>query len=171
MKLWAAPVIGAASGSAFGGMGQSGKDSALYADGVRQNITYDEGQGAGWALFAGSMIILGGFLNVIDGLVGIFQASYFKEISDTHSVHLPAVSQIHAWGWTALIIGLGMVVVGFFVYTRVAWARITGIVIAGLNMLFQLAFMAAFPWWSLTMILVDVAVIYALAVSYRPKNY
>lgn len=132
--------------------------------------TTDE-RGFGWSLFAGSMIILGGFFNIVDGLVAIFDANYYASIAANNSVHLPVTDQLHTWGWVAFIIGIVMVVIGFAIYARQNWARVAGIVLAGANAIFQLAFMAAFPFWSFSMILVDAAVIYGLTVSARGEAY
>jgi hypothetical protein len=44
------------------------------------------------------------------------------------------------------------------------WARVTGIAIAVLSAVANLAFMAAYPIWATLVIAADVLVIYALAV-------
>ena len=43
-----------------------------------------------------------------------------------------------------------------------AWARVTGVVLAVISALVNLAFMAAFPLWATLIIALDVLVIYAL---------
>jgi hypothetical protein len=47
------------------------------------------------------------------------------------------------------------------------WARVTGIVIAVISALVNMAFLAAHPIWATIVIAVDVLVIYALAVHGR----
>ena len=49
------------------------------------------------------------------------------------------------------------------------WARWFGIVIAALNAIGQLAWIQAYPWWSLAIFTVDILIIYALTV-YGGKN-
>ncbi|HZD65826.1 MAG TPA: hypothetical protein VE152_07000 [Acidimicrobiales bacterium] len=116
-------------------------------------------------MFAGSMILLVGFFNVIDGLVAVFNSHYFSAIAAGRGVTLPVVNnQLNAWGWVAFGIGVVMVLTALGIYARASWARVIGIVLAGANMIFQLAFLAAFPAWSFVMILVDALVIYGLAV-------
>jgi hypothetical protein len=44
------------------------------------------------------------------------------------------------------------------------WARVTGVVVAGLSAVVNLLDIAAYPLWSLIVIAVDVLVIYALVV-------
>jgi hypothetical protein len=54
------------------------------------------------------------------------------------------------------------IVAGGGVLTGATWARVLGIVFAVLNAIAQLAFMPAFPFWSLTVIALDILVIYGL---------
>ena len=37
-----------------------------------------ENDGAGWKLFAGTLILIGGMFNIFDGLVGISQTNYIS---------------------------------------------------------------------------------------------
>jgi hypothetical protein len=54
---------------------------------------------------------------------------------------------------------------------QVAWARWTGVVIAGLNAIIQLIFLPAYPLLAVTIFALDVLVIYGL-VTYggRPQE-
>ena len=52
---------------------------------------------------------------------------------------------------------------------RALVSRTIGVVVAGLNMLFQLAWLGHFPFWSFTMIVVDILVIYGL--TRRVEDY
>ena len=66
-----------------------------------------------------------------------------------------------------MILGLG--VLGLFAALRRSSAAASsaagsGSAVAGLNAFGQLMFVHANPWWSVTMIVVDICVIYALAV-------
>jgi hypothetical protein len=44
------------------------------------------------------------------------------------------------------------------------WARVAGIAVAMVSALVNLAFLSAYPVWSLTVIALDVLVVYAIAV-------
>ena len=44
------------------------------------------------------------------------------------------------------------------------WARIVGVLLAALSLLANVAFLAAYPLWSLVMIAIDVVIIMALTV-------
>lgn len=59
---------------------------------------------------------------------------------------------------------------GFGVMAGRTWARVVGIVLAGLSALANLAFIAAYPIWSVIVIAVDTAVIFALTTYRRPSE-
>jgi hypothetical protein len=137
---------------------------------MRPGATWDTDERTGWRVFAGTMLFIGGLLNVLSGLVTVFRTNYLTSLDSPHTIVLPVTNHLHTWGWADFVIGLVMAVTGLSLYFRAStWNRVTGMVIAGLNMLFQLAFMAAFPFWSFTMIVVDILVIYGLAIA-RPQR-
>jgi len=53
---------------------------------------------------------------------------------------------------------------GVALFSGSTWARATAVVVASLSAILNLVFVAAYPWWSLTAIAVDVLVIYAVTV-------
>ena len=68
------------------------------------------------------------------------------------------------WGWLQLLMGLLMLAAGYGLLAGQAWARMTAVVLAGLSALANLTFVAAYPWWALTLIALDVVIIYAVSV-------
>jgi hypothetical protein len=70
------------------------------------------------------------------------------------------------WGWVHLLLGILAAVAGFAVLQGQTWARVVGIVLAGLSMIANFLFLPYYPLWSLLIIALDVAVIWALA-TYR----
>ncbi len=152
-------------------MAQRDRRESAWQPSEQPTSLYEEDRGWGWTIFAGTMILIVGAFNIIDGLVAIFQTGYYRSIAAVNSIQLPVTNQLHTWGWVAFIIGIVMVFAGVAIYSRATWARWTGIVLAGLNMIFQLAFMASFPFWSFTMVLLDAAVIYGLAAYSGRRAY
>lgn len=120
---------------------------------------------SGWATFAGFMILVVGVLNVFDGLVAITQTNYIER-QVTGGGELPLTNNIKNWGWGELIIGVILILVGLGIFSGATWARVVGIMIVGLNLLFQFAYLGHYPLWSLTMIAIDIVIISALASSY-----
>ena len=116
--------------------------------------------GSGWATFAGTMLMLVGAFQVINGLVALFQKGYYLVGSSGLVVHV----NFTTWGWVHLGLGVLAVAAGFAVFFGQTWGRVTGIVLAVLSAIVNMSFIAAYPWWSVMVIALDVFVIYALAV-------
>ena len=115
---------------------------------------------SGWKMFAGIMLLIVGFLNAFDGLVAITQANYIRR--NTGGV-LPITNNVKTWGWVALIIGVIVILAAFGVLAGATWARIVGIFVASVNLMFQFAYLGHYPLWSFTVIVIDILVIYGLA--------
>ncbi|MGZ4689554.1 MAG: DUF7144 family membrane protein [Acidimicrobiia bacterium] len=117
---------------------------------------------SGWWTFAGVMILISGTINAFDGLVAITQTRYIER---NIGGELPITNNVKNWGWAELIIGIIMILAAFGIFSGANWARIVGIVLASLNLLFQFAYLGHYPFWSFTMIVIDLLVIYGLAGS------
>ena len=119
-----------------------------------------ESDGFGWKVFAGIMILIVGVLNVFDGLVGLTQKSYVEQFTNGQ---LPVTNNIKTWSWVVLIIGVVMILAGLLIFSGNMFGRVVGILVAALNLLVQLAYLNHNTFWSFTMILIDILVIYGLA--------
>ena len=117
---------------------------------------------AGWVAFAGTIAIIAGVFNIIQGLVALFDDTYFVVAGGDLLVF-----DYTAWGWVHLLVGVIMVAVGFGILRGSPWGLVAGVVIAGVNAIVQLGFLAAYPVWSILIIALDVVVIYALIVHGR----
>ncbi|MGZ4632568.1 MAG: DUF7144 family membrane protein [Actinomycetes bacterium] len=116
-----------------------------------------------WILFAGVMMIMLGFFQMIAGIVALADDSYFV----VKSGDLLVSTSYTTWGWAHLIVGAVVAAAGFGVMVGQMWARVVGIVAALVSSLVNLAFLAAYPVWMTLMISFDVIVIYALTVHGR----
>ena len=56
-----------------------------------------------------------------------------------------------------------MILAGFLIFSGNMFGRVVGILVASLNLLVQLAYLNHNTFWSFTMILIDILVIYGLA--------
>jgi hypothetical protein len=121
----------------------------------------------GWIIFGGVVMIVLGAFQVITGLVALFQKSFYLVATS----HLIVHASYTTWGWTHLIIGAIIVLVGFGILTGQLWARVTGIGLAVISAIVNLAFIAAYPVWGIIIIALDIVVIYALAVHGREMSY
>jgi hypothetical protein len=112
--------------------------------------------GAGWVGFAGVMLVLVGFFNIINGIAAIGNSKYL--------VNQLMFANLDAWGWFFLIWGVLQVCAGFAVLNGASWGAIVGIVSAFFNAIAQLSWVNANPWWAVIAIAIDVMIIYGLLV-------
>jgi hypothetical protein len=114
----------------------------------------------GWIFFAGILLWMVGFFQIIAGIVAIANPSYFAVKSGSLVVH----ANYTGWGWVHLAVGVTALFAGYGVMVGRFWARVFGISLAGVSAVVNLAFMQASPVWSVLVIGIDVLSIYALAV-------
>ena len=115
--------------------------------------------GAGWVLFASIMMIMGGFFAIFEGLAALLKHGRFYHTSSNY----PYGTSVSIWGWIVLIAGIVVLLAGFSVMAGAMWARVVGITIASLSALTNFFFIPFYPFWALTVITIDVFVIWALA--------
>ncbi|TDD66865.1 hypothetical protein E1293_38635 [Actinomadura darangshiensis] len=112
---------------------------------------------SGWLTFAGTLAVVIGAFNIIDGLVALFNDDYYL-VGDNRIM----VFDFTAWGWFWLFLGIIQVAVGAGIVAGKMWARATGVFFAVLAAIGHLAFLQAFPLWSVLTIAMCVLLIYAL---------
>jgi hypothetical protein len=114
---------------------------------------------SGLATFAGVLLVMTGFLQFLQGLSAVFR----------DPVYIATVSYIYkfdltAWGWIHIIIGIVVIAVGVMIMTGRTVGYVAGIVIAGLSTLANFLFIPYYPLWSIVLIALNVAIIWALSV-------
>ena len=130
--------------------------------GQRPEVVTEAPRETAWTsvvVFGGIMLVVGGAFHGIMGLVALFNATYYHVTRNG----LVVTVDYTWWGWVHLILGAVAVLAGIGVLMGRTWARVLGIVLASLSAIVNVAFIAAFPLWSLTLVALDVLVIYALA--------
>ena len=105
------------------------------------------------------MLLVGTF-HVIQGLVAVFRDEYFLVTQSGLTLNVDYTT----WGWTHIIGGAILIFAGIAVFSGKVWARTIGVILAMLSAIVNIAFLAAYPIWSVTMIAIDVLVIWALTV-------
>lgn len=118
---------------------------------------------AGWIRLGGILILIISFIDFFEGLIAILRDEYYV-LTPNQIV----VFDLTTWGWITLLWSFVLAVVGFALLAGATWARWTAIVIASLNFLVQLGFVgsAQYPLWALTMLSLNVIVVYALVVRW-----
>jgi hypothetical protein len=115
---------------------------------------------SGLVLFAGIMIIVNGMFMILQGIAAIANDDWFvKGTNYTYNI------DITGWGWIHLVIGIVLILVGFGVVSGNLFARITGMIVVVFVMVDNFLFIPYYPFWSLLMIALDVAILWALATA------
>ncbi|CAO5175784.1 DUF7144 domain-containing protein [Frankia sp. AiPs1] len=115
----------------------------------------------GWLTFAAVIMFIVGFHNLIYGIASLRDYTVIVNNLTTGDVNVLYADR-NFWGWLFIFIGIVEMAIAFGVYARNEAARWAGVVIASINAIGQLAYLAAFPVWSVVIIAIDVLVIYAL---------
>ena len=119
---------------------------------------YPERSGwTGWIAFAGVMMIIAGSLNLFYGIVAAVNDEWVVW-SNRASVYL----DISQWGWVHIVLGAIVLLAGFGVFSGNILARTVGVVVATVSLLVNFLFIPAYPVWAITVIVVDLLVIWAL---------
>jgi hypothetical protein len=113
-------------------------------------------RGAGWLAFSGVTLLIGGLFALIDGLVAVYQSTFFTANAQF------IFSDLKTWGWIIFGLGVAGVLSGLAVFTGSQVARWTGVLVAGLGALGQLLFAQAYPVWSLMIMGVYFLAMYGL---------
>ena len=113
----------------------------------------------GWIYFASLMMMLVGGFQAIAGLVALFKDDFYLVTAKNLLVF-----DYSTWGWIHLLMGIVIFMAGVALMNGATWARMVGILLAGFSLFANMAFLSAYPLWSILMIVVDILVIYALTV-------
>jgi len=123
-----------------------------------------EGRGLGMVIFAGALLAVIGFFNLLDGIAAIAKSSFF--IAGAHFV----VGDLRAWGWVVTIFGAVQLLAALGVWAGNQFARWFAVAVVGLNALAQMFFIPAYPFWSLMIIAVDIVALWGLCAYGSREN-
>ncbi len=133
-----------------------------------QSMSYDAEErsykGAGWVLFAAIMLVMGGVLSIIWGIAAVSSSHFF--VAGASYI----VSGLNTWGWIVMAFGVLEVLAALSIWRGGEFGRWFGIFAAGLAGLAAMLSIPAYPFWALTLVAIDVLVIYGLA-AYGGKPY
>jgi hypothetical protein len=128
-------------------------------------VTGRDVQDSPWAngltIFAAAMMMIIGFWQALAGIAAVAQDKVYAATPE----YIYAFD-VTGWGWIHLLLGILIICAGVAVFMGSTWARMVAIVLASLSMIANFAFIPHYPVWSLTIIALDAAVIWALA-TYR----
>jgi hypothetical protein len=123
-----------------------------------------EDRGYGLVLFASILLAVIGCFNLIYGIAAIANSHVFT--ANAHYVF----ANLRTWGWITLIVGILLLLAAAGVMAGNQLARWFAVALLGLNAIDQMFFIPAYPFWSLTIIAVDVAALWGLCAYGSREN-
>jgi|1186.fasta_scaffold1181153_2 hypothetical protein len=115
----------------------------------------------GWAgllVFAGVMLALLGLLQLMAGLTALFREDFYAVGSSGLLIHV----SYDVWGWGLLALGAVSIFAASLLLRGNMFGRVLAAIIAVVSAVFHLAFLSAYPWWSVVAIAFNVFVLYAI---------
>ena len=116
------------------------------------------------AMFAGVLLVVSSIFDMLQGASAIANDDLFAAGSE----YLYKLNMT-TWGTVHLIIGAVGFVVGIAIVRGATWGQIMGIILASLSMLTNFTFIPIYPWWSITIILFDLLIIWALTTQLKGR--
>jgi hypothetical protein len=111
----------------------------------------------GWWVFAATLLMIAGVLDIIWGIAAIGDAKFF--VADQKFI----ISGLHTWGWIALLIGVLQLIAGFSLFSGGGFGRWVGMLAAALSAIYALLSIPGNPFWSLCIFALAVIILYELA--------
>lgn len=116
----------------------------------------------GWVLLAGIVLLIIGFMDIIEGLVALFK----KTVYVVPSQSLVVTTSYTTWGWALLIWGIVAVLAGVGLWSAKSWARWFAMVVVVINIIGLFTWLPAFPLWNIVVIALNVIVLLALTLHW-----
>ncbi|WEH43067.1 hypothetical protein OG233_28110 [Streptomyces sp. NBC_01218] len=127
---------------------------------TRQTTAFQSGGTA----FAGVLMIFGGVMALFEGLSAIAEDDVF--VTTRNYIFQ---WDLTGWGWVHLILGIVLILAGCALFTGALWARVVGVVLAGLGAVANFLWLPYYPFWSIILIAINVFIIWALCA--RPDHH
>lgn len=120
------------------------------------------GAAMGFTLAAAVLMMMSGIWNILEGIAGIVRGSFVVALPN----YVYSLST-HGWGWFHLILGIVALAAGIGLFMDKVWARAIGVTIAALSAVVNFLYIPYLPVWSIVVIAIDVAIIWALLTPRR----
>jgi hypothetical protein len=116
-------------------------------------------RGAGRVVFAATLLLIVGTLNIIYGIGALDDANIF--VNDTRFI----LSNLNTLGWVLIILGVIQLGGGFSLMVGNTYGRVIGIIGGTLGAIGALLSIGgAYPWWSLAIFALCVYVVHGIVV-------
>lgn len=116
-------------------------------------------RGSGRVVFAGTLLLIVGTLNIIYGIGALDDANIM--VGQKRIIF----SNLHTMGWVLIILGVIQLTAGFSLFAGNAYGRVLGIIAAALGAIGALLSIGgAYPWWSLGVFALCVYVLHGILI-------
>ncbi|MFC1408888.1 hypothetical protein ACEZCY_06275 [Streptacidiphilus sp. N1-12] len=110
-------------------------------------------------VFAAVVMAVSGILSILQGAAAVAHNAPYAG-----GLHYAYRFNVSAWGWIHLLSGVALVVISVFLLSGMLWARWAGVLFAATTMALQFIFLPYYPAWALTVIALDVVILWALLI-------
>ena len=133
----------------------------------REGAVTAPGRAALGVTFAAAvMLMVSGAWNFFEGLAAILRGTFFIVLPN-YVYTLSATG----WGIFHLVLGVVVFLIGASLFMDKLWARAAGVAIAALSAVINFLYIPYQPFWSLVLIGLDIAVIWALLASRHHRQF
>jgi hypothetical protein len=116
-------------------------------------------RGVGRAVFAATLLLMVGTINIIYGIGALDGANVF--VNDQRYV----LTDLNTMGWVLIVLGLIQLTGGFSLFVGNTYGRVIGMVGASLGAIGALLSIGGnYPWWSLAVFFLCVYIVYGIAI-------
>jgi hypothetical protein len=116
-------------------------------------------RGAGRVVFAATLLLIAGVLNIIYGIGALDDASIF--VGDTRFI----LDDLNTLGWVLIILGVVQVIGGLSLMAGNTFGRVLGIIGGSLGAIGALLSIGgAYPWWSLGIFFLCIYIVHGIIV-------
>ena len=116
-------------------------------------------RGAGRVVFAATMLLILGFLNIIYGIGALDDANIF--VNDTRFI----LDDLNTLGWVLMVLGVIQLTAGFSLMGGRTYGRVLGVAAGSIGAIGALLSIGgAFPWWSLAEFALCIYVVHGIIV-------
>jgi hypothetical protein len=112
------------------------------------------------------MLVIIGTMDIVQGLVALVNDEFYVVSQDWVFKF-----DVTTWGWIHLIVGIVLVLSGFGIFSGNVLARTVGVLVAVLAAIVNFAWLPYYPIWSIIVIAICIAVIWALTAHGRDITY
>jgi hypothetical protein len=105
------------------------------------------------------MMVMGGIWWIMAGIVALANDTFYV-VGQEYIFQF----DVTTWGWIHLLLGIVVLLAGFYLFTGAVWARMVGVIVAVLMAMIAFAWLPWYPLWAIIFVAISVFVIWALTV-------